>query len=65
VAEGNFGHHIKTLRQAAGLTKKQAANQSGMSLSEWEAMEQDDVPARLRMIRPIAATLNVLPHEVF
>jgi len=60
-----FGEHIKALREAAGLTKQQCANRTGMTLKEWQAMEQDDVPAKLRMIRLVAHVLGVQPTDVF
>jgi DNA-binding XRE family transcriptional regulator len=60
-----FGEHVKALRETAGLTRQQAANRTGLTLKEWIAIEQDDVPPKLRLLRVMAHVLGVAPSEVF
>jgi len=54
-----LAHYTSTRREHLGLTVAQAAELSGLELSQWCALEDGWVPESLSTVRAIAATLRV------
>lgn len=54
-----LARYVRERRQLLGLTVAEAAEQSGLELSEWVALELAWVPRDHNNIRAIAATLQV------
>ena len=54
-----FGRSIQFARTEAGMSIEQAANLSGMQLSEWMAIEDGHVPQDIDRLRAMAAALEI------
>jgi transcriptional regulator with XRE-family HTH domain len=59
-----FGHSILQTRDAAGLSIEQAAQLSGMEISEWVAVEDGHVPADLNRLRAMAEALSIRYDQI-
>ena len=54
-----FGRIVRDRRRALRLTVAQAAELTGITTSEWVALEGGHVPEEYRMVRTISETLEV------
>jgi len=54
-----FGRSIEAARTEAGMSIEQAANLSGMQISEWMAIEDGHVPQEIDRLRAMAAALEI------
>ena len=54
-----FGFFIKGSRNQANMSVEEAAALSGMTISEWMAIEDGHVPQQMDRLRAIAATLEL------
>ncbi len=53
-----FGAHIHMLREAAGLSQQQVANQLGISQPAYALWERKDVAVRIEQLRKLADVLG-------
>ena len=54
-----FGSGIQEVRQKAGLSIEDAADASGMEITEWMAIEDGRVPQDINQLRAMAEALGV------
>lgn len=59
-----FSFSILQTREAAGLSIEQAAQLSGMEVSEWGAIEDGHVPADLNRLRAMAEALSIRYDQI-
>lgn len=54
-----FGRFIQSRRDQLNMPVEEAAGLSGMTVSEWAAIEEGHVPQQMDRLRAIAATLEL------
>lgn len=61
----SFGSLLKNKRARAGLTQKEVAEQSGVTLSHYKQLETDRANPSIDSMRRLARLLNIDPREIF
>lgn len=59
-----FGSGIQAHRQRAGISVEEAAGLSGMTVSEWMAIEDGHVPQDVNRLRAMAAAIEIRYDQI-
>ena len=59
-----IGEHIKTIRKQKGITQKQLAERTGLSVNAIQSYEYGNYEPKIPQVERIAEALNVSPFDI-
>lgn len=60
----NIGESIKTIRKQKGISQKQLAKQTGLSVNAIQSYEYGKYKPKIQQVQKIAEVLNVTPYDI-